>query len=100
MTRQFPWRCRKIPFDSIVANGQDKRLSVQRNVTVVMKKDRLAVQPILSVMISWEYISEFLQSTFHSSLTVSPNAAAVPDDLAAAFTAAIAGSVFPGVVQL
>ena len=37
------------------------------------------MQPILSVMISWEYISEFLQNTFHSSLTVSPNAAAVPE---------------------
>ena len=37
------------------------------------------MQPILSVMISWEHISEFLQSTFHSSLTASPNAAAVPE---------------------
>ena len=37
------------------------------------------MQPILSVMISWEYISEFLQSTFHSSLIASPNAAAVPE---------------------
>lgn len=37
------------------------------------------MQPILSVMISWAYISEFLQNTCHSSLTVSPNAAAVPE---------------------
>ncbi len=37
------------------------------------------MQPILSVMISWEHISEFLQSTFHSSLTAFPNAAAVPE---------------------
>ena len=65
-----------------------------------MKKDRLVMQPILSVMISWEHISEFLQNTCHSSLIASPNAAAVPDDFAAAFTAAIAGSVFPGLVQL
>lgn len=36
------------------------------------------MQPILSVMISWEYISEFLQNTCHSSLIAFPNAAAVP----------------------
>lgn len=36
------------------------------------------MQPILSVMISWEHISEFLQNTCHSSLIASPNAAAVP----------------------
>lgn len=36
------------------------------------------MQPILSIMISWEYISEFLQNTCHSSLIASPNAAAVP----------------------
>lgn len=39
------------------------------------------MQPILSIMISWEYISEFLQNTCHSSLIAFPNAAAVPERL-------------------
>lgn len=43
------------------------------------------MQPILSVMISWEYISEFLQSTCHSSLIAFPNAAAVPERLCRSF---------------
>ena len=43
------------------------------------------MQPILSVMISWEYISEFLQNTCHSSLIAFPNAAAVPERLCRSF---------------
>lgn len=43
------------------------------------------MQPILSVMISWEHISEFLQNTCHSSLTASPNAADVPERLCRSF---------------
>ena len=43
------------------------------------------MQPILSVMISWEYISEFLQNTCHSSLIAFTNAAAVPERLCRSF---------------
>ena len=39
----IPWRCRKIPFDSIVANEQDKRLSVQKKCYGCNKKDRLVM---------------------------------------------------------